>query len=788
LNGEKDMSDCSLIPDQESNEAFLYPLLSEKKITQQKRQRSNQYIFKTVHKADLEEHLSQNWEVSKEYKKTARIKKKKSHDVLLEDRVWCLFERMGYKELNGEKFNITFTRDDDGKGRKQIDVFACDNETALVIECKSKETRGRRTLQKDLHETICLKNYIRKSIFAHCKEKPPPKIIWIYATHNIIWSEPDVERASSEKIVIITENELQYFEAFIKHMGPAGKYQILSEFLKNQKIPGIPDVKIPGIKGKIGGEVFYSFVTTPRALLKISFVNHQAFNHPDGRPAYQRMVSSSRIKEIGKFIKEGGYFPTNILINFMDPPKFLPLSNKENTDPNIKFGWIELPKKYRSAWVIDGQHRLYGFSKLEDEYLDQSLFVLGFERMETRREADLFITINHKQKSVPSALLDNLLADIRMGSNDPKIALRALASAVVRSLNADNTSSLFRRFALPGVPPEPHQNLTITEALNGLNRSTLLGKVVHGSIVPGPLSDATDTQTINRARKVLNGYFEELRKASPSRWELGRIAYICVNPGIRAHLALINEIVKYLSYKQDIDFQTLQEKDFIDKITEIARPVFDYIKDSSDEQIEESFSRKFGEGGVKEYLFKMCELVQQKYDDFGSEEFKEYLERRDDDRVSEADHLIINLTGDIANYVISVLKKIHGTHSMPSGDPAFWELGIESRRAKDNAYKKQQEIPPGPKRLPREAYLDILDIKEIIQQSNNWAHFESVFNIPLTGEKKGKKYYTTWLAKFNELRRIPAHKSSLRTYGPEDFDFLDFIRSEFYDRLEQNKT
>jgi len=571
-------------------------------------------------------------------------------------------------------------------------------------------------------------------------------------------------------------------------MGPAGKYQILSEFLKGQKIPGIPNVKIPGIKGKIGGEVFYSFVTTPRALLKISFVNHQAFNHPDGRPAYQRMVSSNRLKEIGKFIKDGGYFPTNILVNFMDPPSFLPLSNKENTDPNIKFGWIELPKKYRSAWIIDGQHRLYGFSKLEDEYLDQSLFVLGFERMDTRKEADLFITINHKQKSVPRGLLDNLLADIRMGSHDPKTALRALASAVVRALSSDNTSPLFRRFVLPGIPPESNQNLTLSEALNGLNRSTLLGKIVHGNIVPGPFSDATDVQTIDRARKVLNGYFEALRQANTNRWELGRSAYICVNPGIRAHLSLINEIVKYLGYKQSIDFQTLPEKDFVEKIIEIVKPVFDYIKDSSDDQIEGSFSRKFGEGGVKEYLFRMCELVKQKYDDFGSEEFKEYLERRDDDRVSEADHLIINLTGEITNHVISILKKIHGTHSMPSGDSAYWELGIESRRAKDNAYKKQQEAPPGPKRLPREAYLDILDIKDIIQQSNNWMHFESVFNIPLEGEKKGKKYYTTWIARFNELRRIPAHKSSLRTYSEEDFEFLDFIRSEFYNRLGQNEV
>lgn len=395
------VSDLKL--EQNGSSSLLSPLMDDPDdIKSLARKKANQFAYKTVIEADLQGNIEKGWEISRPNKRSYRIKKPKDHDVFLEDRVWCLTQKMGYQSMNGEKFTIAFTRDDGSKGKKQIDVFGCDGETALVYECKSKITRGRRSLQKDLHETIHLQDYIRQSIFDQYEGKPPPKIVWIYATNNIIWSEPDVERARSGNIIIVTENELQYFEAFIKHMGPAGKYQILADFLKGQKIPGIPDVKIPGIKGKIGGEVFYSFVTTPRTLLKIAFVNHQAFNHPDGRPAYQRMVSSTRIAEIGKYIKDGGYFPTNIIVNFINPPNFLPLSNKENTDPNIKFGWIELPKLFRSAWIIDGQHRLYGYSKLDDEYLDQSLFVLGFEKMETLKEADLFITINHKQKSVPT--------------------------------------------------------------------------------------------------------------------------------------------------------------------------------------------------------------------------------------------------------------------------------------------------------------------------------------------------------------------------------------------------
>ena len=184
---------------------------------------------------------------------------------------------MGYKILNGKNFKISFVRPDGSAGAKQVDVYAEDDETAVVIECKSRLSKGRKSLQKDIEETRSLQSKFRNSIInSRFKNRPKPKIIWIYATNNILWSIQDIERAESYDIDRVTENELQYFEAFLKHMGPAGRYQILGEFLKGQKIPGLSDVKLPAIRGKIGGETYYSFVATPRKLLKIAFINHQA--------------------------------------------------------------------------------------------------------------------------------------------------------------------------------------------------------------------------------------------------------------------------------------------------------------------------------------------------------------------------------------------------------------------------------------------------------------------------------------------------------------------------------
>ncbi len=626
----------------ESGTNFLTPVLtSENGLDSEFRKRRQSSDWKSVHPADALEEETKGWVVHRHGKRSTRLRRKKSHNVLLEDRVWCLMYRMGYSTINGENFRITFSRKDSSTGKKQIDVYAADNETALVIECKSRETRGRRSLQKDIQETISLQTYLRNAI--HSRSNKKPKVIWVYATSNILWSAPDIERAEAGNINIITENELQYFETFIKHIGPAGKYQILGEFLKGQKIPGLGNVRLPSIRGKIGGVVFYSFVTKARNLLKIAFINHQALNHPDGRPAYQRMISSSRIKEIGNFIEKGGFFPTNILVNFSEKPRFDLISNAENTNSSIKFGWITLPSLYRSAWIIDGQHRLYGFSHLNDSYLDESLFVLAFERMAVQKEADLFITINHKQKSVPRGLLVSLLADIRMGDSDPATALTALGSAIVKVLNTNKSSPLFRRFATDGVPPEPSQNLTISEVVNGLRRSGLIGKVTGKALSPGPLSGATDQNTIERAYTVLSAYFEAVRQSNPTRWEGGRDTYIAINPGIRAHLSVISEVVSYLTHKKSLDFMLMKEEAFAKHIISFSTPIFDFIQQAPDDQVKDWFSRRFGEGGVKEYAYYLMKILNEVHSDFGPDEFLMRVEQSDSEEIESVNRFLLKL-------------------------------------------------------------------------------------------------------------------------------------------------
>lgn len=248
---------------------------------------------------------------------------------------------------------------------------------------------------------------------------------------------------------------------------------------------------------------------------------------------------------------------------------------------------------------------------------------------------------------------------------------------------------------------------------------------------------------------------------------------------------LLAEIITYISRRDNIDFCAIHENEFIERILYVAKPVYEYFSICSDEELKEKFSRKFGEGGVREYLYYLFEIVHKQFNDFGSDEFKRWIIQKESNKADTASKFIMELSEKLTNYVIDTLKKVHGTHRLDSGDPAFWEIGIESRRVKDNAYKKQQEDKQE-RRKTKEAYFDLIDLMEIVKQHNNWVHFQDVFNLPMHGEKKGKKYYLDWMINFNELRKIAAHKNALRTYSDDDIEFIDWLRSELTQRLENN--
>ncbi len=222
----------------------------------------------------------------------------------------------------------------------------------------------------------------------------------------------------------------------------------------------------------------------------------------------------------------------------------------------------------------------------------------------------------------------------------------------------------------------------------------------------------------------------------------------------------------------------------VSALVAFVEPIRVFLASASEKQIEAKFARKFGEGGVAEYYFNLCELIQKKQKDFGSPEFKKYKERQADARVQQTDRDVGDLQNLISEVVVETLKKIHGVNELPSGEKAYWELGIENSDIKQAAYKKQQMTSVA-KRSPKEAYIDLIDFEKIIRQQSNWPSFEPIFNIQMIDERGGKKYYLGWLEKLNEIRRHAAHKNPYRQYSDDDIEFVVWIKGQLFDRFTQ---
>lgn len=760
------------------HELILAPLLTDpSKIDREAVKRRNRFEQITVSKADVENYISIGWELDRELKRLTRLKRPLAIDAQLENRVWMLFYLMGYHELNsGRNFTIQIERKGADPTRKQIDVFARDEETVIVAECKASERIRRRNLQKDVEEFANLKGYMASAIKKHYGYDFKPKIIWLFITQNVIWSKPDQDRAASENIRIITERELRYFAQIADHLRKASRFQFLAEFLKDQKIPELQDKKVPAIRGKLGGQRFYSFVTTPKQLLKTAFVNHRSLNDPDGAPTYQRLVSRSRLHQIGNFILGGGFFPTNILVNFTRKVRFELVTKDELAD--VQFGYLYMPDRYRSVWIIDGQHRLYGYAPLEEKYLNENIVVIAFDGLSKTQEANLFITINHEQQRVPKTLLDDLEGELKWGSEIPSERIGAISAKLISILNMDLGEPLYGRVTQQGITATEKTCLTVPALKDGLRRSGLLGRAIlkRQEYEPGPLSGISDSETLDRARSTINQYLGLIRASNEIQWENGRQGFLCTNVGIQAQLLLLAALISYMEPNKGLIARELSPENLITEIEEYMDPLLRWFHEASPAMIEHEFKVQFGSGGPPEYYFRLCRIIKEQYSDFVPEGMEEWQQEQSTERISAADRKLKELNILVQKHIFDTFKAQYGAER-----EAYWHKGVLDKNIKSRAYEKSLD-DDDEDRLPLENYLDFIEYKKIVENKTHWALFKSVFDIPDPGEK-GYSKNVRWMERVNELRRIPAHATESRYYKLQDFEYIDYIHEEFTKRV-----
>lgn len=334
-------------------EQHLGPLISGDEIASELRRRKSKDQFQVVSAANkkiiaekVEAEIKDGWRVVRKNAKSTRMAKPKPADEQLEDEVWSILAQMGFKEMSkGRKFTIAV---EDGLEPRQIDVYAKDDETVIIVECTQRDTPGKKNMSNLIEKIRAIRESVFKSMKKLYGQQTRLKVKYAIATRNIAWSEADLDKCKEAQIAVIADGEIEYYASLVQHLKKAARYQFLAHMFGGQKIDGLAR-QVVATRGKMGGETFYTFLIPPDELLKIAYVGHKASRDIESLETYQRMLQPKRLNKIAEYINDGGKFPTNIVINLKTgkktPLRFDIIEKFENET----LGKLSLPSNYASA-------------------------------------------------------------------------------------------------------------------------------------------------------------------------------------------------------------------------------------------------------------------------------------------------------------------------------------------------------------------------------------------------------------------------------------------------------
>jgi DNA sulfur modification protein DndB len=232
-------------------------------------------------------------------------------------------------------------------------------------------------------------------------------------------------------------------------------------------------------------------------LIKMCYVARRGQSEEEG--AVQRILNTRRVSSISRFLQNGGFFPTNIILN---------ITSSDNIVVNESA--LIVSDSESVAQVLDGQHRIAGMRDAikttpnvgEIEF--PCLIAVG---LSTEQCAQIFISINTEQKNVPKSLIYDLYGLVDMQDRDISLD-RGHDIAVALNEESDSPYRSFIKF--PG----------ISRVKGGIQLSTFVNKLRPLVKRDGEF-DKYRLSTLEYQIKILKNYFEALKYYYDKKWTEG---------------------------------------------------------------------------------------------------------------------------------------------------------------------------------------------------------------------------------------------------------------------------
>ena len=239
-----------------------------------------------------------------------------------------------------------------------------------------------------------------------------------------------------------------------------------SMFKANLKNEVLFPVRVPVLRVNQPLGEFYAAVIPAELLLEVSYSNLFRVDEQGKLLGSQRHQKDDRIRDIGRFIDSvEASFPNSIILaaNYDEETGLLCEDPQtrwrvEFADSEKSCGWLEIPSARKLAAVVDGQHRLKGFERVEvKERLQMPLLCAVYLDLPNPFQAFLFATINFNQKPVDKSQSYQLY-----GFNldeEPAEAWSPEKAAVfmTRKLNDDSSSVFYEHILLAAQTDEAIQ-------------------------------------------------------------------------------------------------------------------------------------------------------------------------------------------------------------------------------------------------------------------------------------------------------------------------------------------
>ncbi len=751
--------------------------------------RNSEFQRLSIEHSLVQNYIDLGWEIDgKPLKTKTKIKKRKEPLKQFVDDVWCQFYRLGYRMLNfDENFHLPFSKKDQDK--KQIDIVAINDDSIILVECKSSEHPKKAPSYKDEFDLLSLRldgfRKVLRQMYGNNR-----RVKYIFATRNLRLNQEsvDLKRLGGTNSFYYNDNTYKYIESLILKYKNASLYQFLGLIFKNEEINN-QKIEIPAVKGKMGTLDYYMFSIQPALLLKMGFVLHRTKANESEFPTYQRLLVPNRLKGISKFIDKGGFFPNSIIINFnLKSNKFVFETNTKKEICNSSCGTLKLPNSYGIAYIIDGQHRVYGYANSEFLHTN-TVPVVAFNNLDTITQLSIFMDINQNQKAVSPSLRLDLEEDLYWDSERIDSRLKALRSSIVKVLAYSSASPLNNLISVG----EDKALLSFKPFSSAIANSELLPSAKGNTYVESSLhaclydiNNHNYNEAMNKSKKAVSDFIMLCYEFVEQRYSnvFSREKYfIKSNRGTFAFISLIGSLNKHETFKGNLDINS-KAKERVKCIEKYLVALLDKLSDLTFEKSNKLLSM-LGSTADTKWLRHFQLIVNVNFPDYNPPELIDWKERQDTELQDKGRKLGVEIERYMKKTVLNNLKMLFKED---------WELEINSikrecmKRAEEEKERNYKEGLPK-KEIAWTEMFNIFDYKKIIEKYfdklpedhqqervDTFRTFSSYFSID-TGDGLGSKAKRIkWISRFNSYRNLWAHEGTKeKRLNKEEVSFLEMI-------------